>query len=247
MKLLRFLTASLFSLSIVGCCCGRNVVMDPCDPCGSVSCQGCGMSKLWPFSRIHGCGWSPSCGACSSCSCGCGDSTMEMGCASGSCGGSPVETYGTSPASSCACGQTAAPPQYPAQYPGMTTPQYPSMTTPYSAPSTPSLRSLPETPPSSSMPPEPPIQSDINNTMMTPRKSGPQTQVVSYEEFQRLPGTIISGPGAAPPATTNNVSSPIQQTAATSPSFLLPPPPSPSSPSSAGSQTNQAVWLPAKP
>ena len=66
-----------------------------------------------------------------------------------------------------------------------------------------------------------------------------RTQTVSYEEFQRLPGTIISGPGSMP---SNNTAAmprtrPSSQWASREPNLL----PQPTAPV----RTQQSVWVPA--
>jgi hypothetical protein len=69
--------------------------------------------------------------------------------------------------------------------------------------------------------------------------SGLRTQSVSYEEFQRLPGTIISSPGAM--TSNNTVAMPRMsaspQRASREPNLL----PQPSTPV----RTQQSVWVPA--
>ena len=259
MNLLRCLMASVMTLSLVGCCCSRCVVTDPCDPCGVAPVHTCSISRLWPFSRIHSC----LSGACvpSSCHCACGgcgsidtfDSYSDFG-ASPSCGcGSPMSSCG-SPGGSCGAPMMSGVPSssgcscsqgnsYSNSMPSMTSPSYlssPSMSVPAPT-STP--QSIPEIPPSSA--PLPPTTLD-STSYQTPQVSQ-QPQMVSYEEFQKLPGNIISGPGA--PGTAP--ASPIQQVSASVPSITVPPVSTPTAARAARatgtSPTQQAVWAPVKP
>ena len=242
MKLIPLLTASLMTLSLVGCCCGRNIVTDSCDPCcgrprgcgvlrvvtlnylGFGSCWNCGAS--W---HGRGCG---SCGSCGSSCGGCGEMPMDCGCGSGSCG-VPMSGGG-----GCGCG-------------GTYTPQS-TYSVPMNAPqSFPTPQSSPSPSPAPTVPPQvPPADA---STMLSP-KSSPSIQTVTYEEFQRLPGTVISGPGVttgAPttgmPTTgmpTNSVAS-IQRSVGATQRFLPRPANSVPSASVAIQQNQQAVWVPA--
>ena len=176
MKLLRFLTAITMTLSMVGCCCGRNIVSDGCNPCGG----GCGTGLRMPSFR-HGFGGNSACG-CDTCGTGWNEFAGDGGCSS--CGSPMNSTYampGTG-GSGCNCGSTAAP----------SSSNYP----PVGAPSSPTP--LPGADANSTTAPAPPIPpatpSDIPPAAMIP-PSAPTTQMVSYEEFQKLPGTVISGPG----------------------------------------------------
>lgn len=245
MKFTRCLAALMVTLSLAGCCCGSNVVMDSCDPCGaSMPRQRCGLSWLWPGSWFHGCGHGCGCGCSSGCGSGCGmyGEIFDGGCCGGGggydCGGygPGVVMNGMPSSGGCACGQTA-PPMISA--PSSSVPMInsaPANSTPtYSAPT-----QAPEPPP---VPP-----SNDQTTMIPPSPSSNQMQTVSYEEFQRLPGTIISGPGAIPSAAPASTPSVIQQTSAASVPFL--PPPSVSAPSASRplnpSQNRQALWQAAK-
>ena len=127
MNLTRCLAASLITMSLAGCCCGRNVVMDPCDPCAQMSCdpcapmcrQGHGLAWLWPGNWFRGCGRHNCCGCSSGCDmyggvidggCGCGG----CGCGGGGYdfdgyGGSGMIMNGMHSSGGCACGQTAPP------------------------------------------------------------------------------------------------------------------------------------------
>jgi hypothetical protein len=93
--------------------------------------------------------------------------------------------------------------------------------------------------------------------------SNPRTQTVSYEEFQRLPGTIISGPGAVTSSnsnaqlsmgTTQTQPSQIQQLSGSNQPFLAPPPVSatpaaqqPAAIQPAAIQPTNYSWVPASP
>jgi len=257
MKFMRFLTASFFALSMVGCCCGRNVVMDPCDPCSGMM-PSCGISRFWPFSRSHcGCGYSP-CSACSTCGGGYDDMIIDGGYGGGcsTCGGgggSPM------PTSSCGCGGShssmmSSPPMPAGTYsapmppgsnytPSGPTPAVPTPTDPPSVPGSEPTTMMPPVPHPQMMSPvsSAPMMSPVSNTPLT--SAPPST--VSYEEFQRLPGTIISGPGAV--TAQSNAPTTIQQTSGAQP-FLAPPPPTSRTASrpATGAQNRQAVWVPAK-
>ena len=243
MNLLRFLAASLMSVSMVGCCCSRCVVSDPCDPCGAMPAQGgCSLSRLLPMSRNRGYSWN------SACTCGACGGGIDSCCDSGSCaGGSAEPMMGGMPASNgCGCGQTAPF----TQMPTMSSPTYlPSASPPNSPSGSPTLQTIPGVPPSQiTEPSDPSNVPDNNSATMIPPSTTTQPQMVSYEEFQRLPGKVISGPGSF-----EGVRSPLasQQVAGASQPFLAPPPPSttPTAPvvgSANRSQNRQAVWVPAK-
>lgn len=189
MKRFQLLAALFMTQLIMGCCCGRSFVVDSCDPCYT-PCQPCGcglvgaLKSLWPFGCCHG-----GCGSCyspmysefpSSCDCG------------GGCGGGYTSSYGGmmvgAPASSgCNCGGGGG---------QMMAPQMQSMPT----------MSNPEPTPSPTIAPVPPT-SPSDATGMAPMTSAPNVQHVSYEEFQKLPGTVTSGQGAlmnAMPSAANN-------------------------------------------
>ncbi|WP_157605951.1 hypothetical protein [Schlesneria paludicola] len=97
-----------------------------------------------------------------------------------------MSTYGTpsTGGGGCNCGSTSSPSSVnypPAGLPSTPTP-LPSVDT--NSPAAPAPPISPATP--SDIPP-------ASSTMIPP--STPATQMVSYEEFQKLPGTVISGPG----------------------------------------------------
>ncbi|MBI1345270.1 hypothetical protein GC163_03185 [bacterium] len=87
-------------------------------------------------------------------------------------------SYGGMPASDCGCGQTHAQPMAPAYPPAAPMPVPPSAAP---TPANPAAPVDPSAPPFTSAAPTP-----------------VPTQQVSYEEFQRLPGVVVSGTGAAP-------------------------------------------------
>ena len=241
MNLLRFCTAALMSLSLVGCCCSRCLVTDPCDPCGSIPKQGCSLTRWW--NSHHGQGWGAPCG-CTCGACGCGDSMDgliygDTGCA-GSCAApsscaAPMMT-GVPSSSGCNCGQSA---QYSA-FPAMSSPTYLN-SSPTVVP-----QPIPEIPPSQA--PAPPATNTLEpQTMMSPGNGQPQ--MVSYEEFQRLPGNVVSAPGSTG---TISIPAPIQQVSTTTQSFVAPPAPAPAVSKPApkfinpGPNNRQAVWTPSR-
>jgi hypothetical protein len=217
--------------------------MDPCDPCGGVIDQGCGYRRPWsPWSWG---GFGRSYGACG---CGsCGDCGMDQGFTGAGA------SYGYPASPSCGCGQSTYPDAYNANSP---TSSYPVATPPTyvdgsnNSQSAPQLRSAPTPPLAPARSTEPPVIPGSESSMMSPPVGSRQPQMVSYEEFQRLPGTIISGPGATGASPMNNPSSQIQQiSASNSQPFMAPPSPSTSSaprPVSAG-LSNKPNWLPAPP
>lgn len=251
MKLLSIFAAAVMSLSLVGCCHNRCMMTDPCDPCAT-ACppRGCGLSRMFNSAFRRGYSWdnvsSCSCGSCSPCStcgpvssCGCGGGEMIDGYSFDGVGGVPMIT-GSTGSSGCGCSQ---PSQFSA-VPTMVSPQYVSPT-PSVAPAPPVVpQPIPEIPPSTP-------SSNTDTTMIQPGNGQPQ--MVSYEEFQKMPGTIISGPGAAAPSI--SVPAPVQQVSTTStvsPSFAVPPSPAPPvatrTPTKFVRPTSgqQAVWTPAR-
>ena len=120
MKVLPLLTAALMTLSLVGCCCGRNCVNDCGNPCSN-SCGGCGGGcgggcrpirtalrivtlNYLGFGPCWNCGenfWGV--GGCGSCGYGCGN------CGGGSCGGGCCggDMYGDMMMDGGSCGMPA--------------------------------------------------------------------------------------------------------------------------------------------
>jgi hypothetical protein len=253
MKLLRYLTAALMTVSMVGCCCSRCVVTDPCDPCGTVTSHGCcSLSRFWSMPRSFGYNWNNAC-TCGGCQCGCGGGELmdysngETGGCAGSCAAPVMNSAPTS--SGCNCSQSGAYSATPTSYGG----SYYPPSTPGSVPSPAGTQQpIPDVPPSYTLPnaPVPPVNSTTDSTtLLIPPPSGQQPQMVSFEEFQRLPGNVISGPGSTA-ATAGSSPSPIQQVSAGPHSFAVPPSPTPTAiraQRSAVSPTNQqAVWAPSR-
>lgn len=181
MKLLRFLTTITMTLSMVGCCCGRNVVSDCCDPCGGMS-PGRGLIRFPGLRSAFG-GYS-SCG-CDSCGTSWSEFPGDGGCSS--CGSPMMSTYDmpSSGGGGCNCGSNSSPSSV--NYPPAAVP-----TTPTPLPSTDSNSPAAPAPP---IPPTTPGDIPSASSTMIPPSAPPATQMVSYEEFQKLPGTVISGPG----------------------------------------------------
>lgn len=193
MKSAALATFALVTISMVGCC-SMNQCVGPDDPCGRELAGG-----GWPLQGLQL--KSKKCNPYGN-SCGCGSygySGGEMyatGCSTGQCGAiAPAAT-------NCGCGQphgegvpNAAPHPIPAPHP-------------QAAPA-----------PIPAAPPAPPVEGPVSSQYLPPTVPVPTSAVapqgqaspqqVSYEEFQRLPGVIISGPAPAmtAPATTNAVPS----------------------------------------
>ncbi len=255
MNLLRLFLASMITTSMVGCCCTNHCAMtNPCDPCNAIcaqeysscsSCSSCGkfsFPKLrWPFSGGSRCSCNSVCDGDSYggfVDSGCGSSNCGGGCA-GNCG---APTMNANPVSSgCGCSQAAT-------FSGS-----PASTYQNHVPSQPTT--IPPMPPASGNG-APAPSAGGSETNYDPNKNGAmnspaatkQTVMVSYEEFQRLPGKIVSGPGSSD---SSSVPQSIQQVTATiQPAVApLPPPPAPAVNNSAKrfynpSQTSQAVWNP---
>ena len=197
MNALRVVAASVLMLSLVGCCCGRNVVCDTCDPCGSASCGsscgfGTGFLRNRPIRNLfkggcNSCGSCysdmPTCGGCSSCAAPGGfDGFSGMPTGGSGCG--------------CSQGATQAAPQT------------------YYDPNIPSTMPTPSASPTpSAVAPVPPSTTSPANEpgAMIPSTGAMPVQTVTYEEFQKLPGTIISGPGTG----TTTPGAPLSAPAAT--------------------------------
>ncbi len=184
MKRLLSLLASVALLSSVGCCC-LNSRVNECGPYGPDLAGGGGC--LAKFARSHG--------AKKNCGCGhCGggmyaDPMYGMpygmdayggggcGCDGGMMGGMPGAG---SPGCGCAGGggmpQQMIPPAPPVQYAPQASPSPAPIAEPTPVPAVPE-----------------PAAPDAPMTQM-PVPAAPNVQNVSVEEFQRLPGTIISGP-----------------------------------------------------
>ena len=269
MKLLRFFTAALMSLSMVGCCCSRGLVSDACDPCGAAPARGCSVTKLFksPFNR--GYGWENTC-TCGGCGAYGGDITdpysfpaygsPETSSCGGSCGSpgmsmSPMTSSpmmgGMSASPSCGCAQSANYPSMPSMSAPLYSPSYaPSYnTSPTMIPPVPPASTVPQPVPEnpSNYAPSPPMPTGSEPTTRFVPGNGQQPQMVSYEEFQRLPGNVISGAESLPTA---GNPAPIQQVSTSSPGFMAPPAPT-AAPSTSSKFTRpasgrQAVWTPAR-
>lgn len=209
MKRLLSVVACLMTLNLVGCCCMSTARIDECGPHASDLAGGGGC--LAKFARAHGA--KKRCG-CGHCGYGgmyadpiygmpYGDSCCGGGFDGGMMGGFPGMTGG----SDCGCGGGGAMPA--SNMPPMpATNQYAPEGSPTPAP-TPDAN-VPET----NVPAVPAADPPAPPTTYQPAPGQPGVQNVSMEEFQRLPGTIISGPTttpvAGPPAAvTHPVHSPV--------------------------------------
>ena len=181
MQLQRWICLSGFLLATsIGCSSMQCASCNPCDPCGQVmsgGCNcGCGVKGWWQqrkerlrnnFSWFNDC----SCGGCSVCG---GD---NCGMSGGTCG-----MPSTGGGASCGCGQSHG--YSPAAVP---TEQYAAPVPPNDPPAP-----IPSTGTQRSGEPIPAPASTPATTFQQPASG--QIQHVTMEEFQRLPGTVISGP-----------------------------------------------------
>lgn len=211
----------LLMVSSIGCCHPACVSYDGCSPCGGGytsggcgscgGCESCGScfaswlrNKFSCCSRRGACrsyGWSSDC--CSVC----GGSNCGFGSPSG--GMSP---YGGAPSSGCGCGQSHG------YAPSTIVPPNEAPPAPVPANSGPSPRTN-----------EPiPAPGATDSTTFQAPGNG-QVQHVSMEEFQRLPGVVVQGPGQAAAAP---MQAPTLSTI--------------SSPPRMNSGVQQAQWVPAK-
>jgi len=225
MNLRRFAgVCTLLLLTTVGCCHTQCVSSDPCNSCGCGTGGGCCLTdwchrQFLSWRMRHNChnyNWGCECsGPCPVC----GGSSCGMGCG-GACG-SPSGCGGG--AAGCGCGQSGSTQGWSGAAP---TPTY----SPGAAPTPPAPAPL--TVPQSDPPPVP-ASTDPATTFQSPGSG--QMQQVSYEEFQRLPGVVVSGSGA--PSSVPSMGQPS-----------LPPPPlsTVSTPPRAGTGVQQAQWVPAR-
>lgn len=169
MKAYALVTAALMiASSSLGCCCVSPCV-SPGDPCARELCQpGCSILK-WLHHKPcclkckSHCGYKHGMPSCDNCGTMGYDAMMPM-------------TYGAMPAASdCGCGQSHAQPMAP-HYP----PPAPMPVPPASAPA--ATPAVPAAPMENGAPP---FTSAAPTTV--------PTQQVSYEEFHRLPGVVVSG------------------------------------------------------
>lgn len=182
-------SAAVLLFSSVGCCHLHSCV-DPCDPC-SRPLAGCGLSN-WMHGEIdawrsrnqcRNSGWSDGGCGCSSC----GGSVVSYdgvgNCAGGNCG-----TPAAGGCSGCAGGSS---------YPGGGNYIPGGAPTPIPADTAPA----PPVPVPASEAAARQMMMQGRQVVMLPQPVVPgQSVQVSWEEFQKLPGTIVSGPGAAAPA-----------------------------------------------
>ena len=163
---------------------------------------------------------------------------MDGGCGSGNCGGSMSGNVGM-PGSNCGCGQTYSTQTYSNMAPS-NMPQ-PAPTSP-----APNVISDPVTPPAPVPPSIPSPSNDGNSNGASNRHNPrPQTQMVSYEEFQRLPGTMVTGPGTPMNNHASNGVVPMPRNMASTHRMSVRPANTVAQPNVTG-QTQQAVWVPAK-
>lgn len=247
--------------SLVGCCCmGHNCVADPCDCYSNEPVIGGGIIRFFSMPNSSSCCGAGNCGGMSCGSCGYGDVGMECGC--GQCGcpkaakrcvlgrifghGGHRNCYSQPCGSGCGCGETTYS-GFPSGGCGAPSPVSPGCgCSQTQMPSPTTVPPVPAGSPDSGVVPAPVPPADGTTTRTS---SGMQTQTVSYEEFQRLPGTIISGPGAAVnPAANNLVSSnAMAPRTLVSPSSYSARPANTLPQPSAAAAGQQAVWIPAKP
>ncbi len=203
--------SGLMLMSTVGCC-HTQCVTNSCSPCGGGGggCGGC--LTGWLQSKIAACrmrsccqnySWGDSCSVCGGESCG--------------LNGSSGVTYGGG-GSSCGCSG------------GQSSGYAPS------SPTLPNADPIPVPQPSVPMPPrtnEPTPAPASSESTTFQRPANGQIQHVSVEEFQRLPGVVVSGPTSSVPTmgtptlaapTLSNVTIPVRSP----------------------SEIQQAQWVPAK-
>jgi hypothetical protein len=185
MKLFAGLCSSLLLVfSSVGCCCMSSCVSS-CDPCGrelcgggwkgsscGSSCGGCGLGgclSKWFHHRCHKC-HPMYAGYGWDAYSGCGDVCYD-GCNT---------TYGMASGGGCACGQPHGPMAVPMTPPAQQAP-VPAAIDPMSA--RPAQRTM------ATQVAHQPMQQPLQHAA---------PQQVSYEEFQRLPGTMVPAPSAPP-------------------------------------------------
>lgn len=202
MKRLISSAACLLVLNLVGCCC----VSPRIDECGPHACDLAGGGGLLAkFARSHGAKKKCGCGHCGGFNAMYGDAMYGMPYDSGCCGGGGgfdggmmAGGYPDMSSPGCGCGGGASMPMAPS-IPPTPPAQYAPEASPTPAPT-------PDVPPAETNVPGVPDPAGAPAAPMTyqPAPAQPGVQNVSVEEFQRLPGTIISGPTtsavAAPPA-----------------------------------------------
>jgi hypothetical protein len=200
MKACFALGVSLLVMTSTLGCCGLYGPHSPCDPCGG---GGCPLKKLMKHKDGCGCGCK-SHGLPMSCPTPHGCGMMPSPSCAGDCGMGPVHHS----AGDCGCGQPqfVPAPAVPAaihsvpQVPPATTPQMkpvpqPSPEPPLLPMNPAPMESTPEAAPGA-VPEEP--GSDLpappaTSSNWQPANGKKQPQLVSYEEFQKLPGQVVSG------------------------------------------------------
>ena len=201
MKRLISAAACLLVLNLVGCCC----VSPRIDECGPHACDLAGGGGLLAkFARSHGAKKKCGCGHCGGFNGMYGDAMHGMPYETGCCGGDGFDggmMAGGYPAMSspgCGCGGGG----------GMMAPSMPmapaAPATQYAPEGTPTPAPTPDANvPETNVPAGPAAEPPAPPMTYQPAPGQPGVQNVSMEEFQRLPGTIISGPTttalAAPP------------------------------------------------
>lgn len=228
------LTLGLLGLVVAPGCCVLRGCGTGCGCGGGCGLLGC-LSRI--RDKIHNCSLCHKSNCCGDCGCSCGGGMMygDMGMAMGDCGcGAPA-----APGCGCGAGGGHAGHAEPSTF----------MTPPMNVPT---MQSAPPVPNSNVTMPPPIPPADSSSTTNVPQG----TQQVSVEEFQRLPGVIISGPGAAStaaPASSSVVQSPtpvpanvaapapaakpIQQASGTTAPVITP---------SATRQVQQTGWAPVR-
>jgi hypothetical protein len=214
MKLQRLLClSSVLLITTIGCCHSQCVSSNPCDPCGRGMSGGCCLTN-WFHSKLscQNYSWANECSSCGCSVCG-GDS----------CGVSGAPTFAGGSGSSCGCGQSHGTNYAPA----VSSPSVPTSVDPnHSDAPTPVPNQTSPMPRGTEPNPAPP------STTFQPPVSG-QIQHVTMEEFQRLPGVVVSGP-------TSSVPTMAQPTLAPPTLSNVSVPPRPAHP------VQQAQWVPAK-
>ncbi len=205
MKLFAVASLVLTVSSLVGCC-SSGACVSSCDPCARELANSGN-----PFKGLfhHKCKKCDPMGM----NCGC-EPVFATGCATGNCG-----SY-AAPAAGCGCGSYAA--HQTMQQAPAPLPQASPMPTP---------AAVPAVPPAAPTAPAPPNEFNPTTTLRqipqpqryaaAPAVAAPVAaapQQVSYEEFQRLPGVVISAPAPqAVAAPVMQVPVPVQQPVLTAP------------------------------
>lgn len=216
MKLHRLIAvAGLLMMTTVGCCHSQCVSSNPCDPCGG-GCGGGGCCLSgWLQTKLANCRLRHNYSWCNDCSSGCSVCGGEN-CGMNSDMGMGVPSTG---GSTCGCGQSHGSGTY-----------VPSSPNTDAAPA-PIPTQVAPVPPKSGEPTPAPGASDSTTNFQRPTG---QIQHVSVEEFQRLPGVVISGPAqsSVPTMAQPTLAPPVLSTV--------------SAPPKPATTVQQAQWVPAK-